>query len=174
MKGYFGIGVERINKPQNLGNLLRTAHAFNASFFFTIDACMSLTEIHHSDTSKAYQSVPFHEYASVDDFRLPKGCQLVGVELVDEAIELPSFNHPRSAAYILGPEKDSLSEAVLSRCHHVIKIPTKFCVNVGVAGALVMYDRVRSQGRHLERPVKVGAPTEKPKIHKHGGIFSRR
>ena len=36
MRGYFGIGVEGISKPMNLGNLLRSAHAFGASFFFTV------------------------------------------------------------------------------------------------------------------------------------------
>ena len=36
MRGYFGIGVEGISKPMNLGAILRTAHAFRASFAFAI------------------------------------------------------------------------------------------------------------------------------------------
>ena len=31
-RGYFGIGAEGISKPMNLGALMRTAHAFGASF----------------------------------------------------------------------------------------------------------------------------------------------
>ena len=38
MRGYFSIGVEGISKGFNLGNLVRTAHAFGASSFFTIGA----------------------------------------------------------------------------------------------------------------------------------------
>ena len=38
MRGYFGIGVERVSKPMNVGNLFRTAHAFGASFVFTVNA----------------------------------------------------------------------------------------------------------------------------------------
>ena len=38
MRGYFGIGAEEISKPINLGALMRTANAFGASFFFTINA----------------------------------------------------------------------------------------------------------------------------------------
>ena len=38
MRGYFGIGVEGINKPFNVGNLFRSAHAFGASFVFTLAA----------------------------------------------------------------------------------------------------------------------------------------
>ena len=36
MRGYFAMGVEGISKPLNLGNLIRSAHAFGASFFFTV------------------------------------------------------------------------------------------------------------------------------------------
>jgi hypothetical protein len=47
-----------------------------------------------------------------------------------------------------------------SRCDYVVKIPTRFSVNLGVAGALVMYDRLLTLGRHAPRPVAEGAPTE--------------
>jgi tRNA G18 (ribose-2'-O)-methylase SpoU len=61
------------------------------------------------------------------------------------------------AAYVLGPEKGSLSPALQKRCAHLVKIPAKFCVNVGVAGALVMYDRMICLGSFAERPVRAGA-----------------
>ncbi len=38
MRGYFAIGVENISKEMNLGNLFRSAHAFGASFVFTVNA----------------------------------------------------------------------------------------------------------------------------------------
>jgi len=38
MRGYFGIGVEGISKSMNAGALFRTAHAFRASFMFTVAA----------------------------------------------------------------------------------------------------------------------------------------
>jgi tRNA G18 (ribose-2'-O)-methylase SpoU len=60
------------------------------------------------------------------------------------------------AAYVLGPEKGSLSPALVKRCDFTVKIPAKFCVNVGVAGALVMYDRMISLGKFAERPVRAG------------------
>jgi len=47
-----------------------------------------------------------------------------------------------------------------SRCDYVVRIPTAFSVNLGVAGALIMYDRLLSLGRHAPRPVAEGAPTE--------------
>ena len=82
---------------------------------------------------------------------LPQGCKLVGIELIDDAIDLPSFRHPLRAAYVLGPEQGSLSEQLLARCDYVVRIPTSFCVNVAMAGAIVMYDRY-AQARPLRRP----------------------
>ena len=104
---------------------------------------------------------------------LPKGCRLVGVELTDDAVELPSFQHPLHAAYVLGPERGSLSPEMVARCDFVIKIPTKFCLNVGMAGVVVMYDRLMSRGKFAARPVRPGGPTETADTHRHGGPVFR-
>jgi tRNA G18 (ribose-2'-O)-methylase SpoU len=160
MKGYFGIGVEGVSKAMNVGTLFRTAHAFGASFVFTVRAQYNRREGGLSDTSDAPHSVPSYHFADFESFRLPLGCRLVGVEISDEAIELPSFRHPRQAAYVLGAEREGLSAELQSRCDHLVRIPTRFSVNLGVAGALVMYDRLLSLGRHAARPVAEGGPTE--------------
>jgi tRNA G18 (ribose-2'-O)-methylase SpoU len=168
MRGYFGIGAEEISKPMNLGALMRTAHAFGASFFFTINAHPKVRDAWRSDTSHAIEHLPYHAFDAVEELRLPKGCALVGVELLDDAVALPSFRHPPAAAYVLGRERGALSPALLARCAHVVQIPTKFCLNVGLAGALVMYDRVLSMGGHPPRPLMPGGPpmTEPAKLRK--------
>ena len=158
MRGYFGIGAEEISKAMNLGALMRTSHAFGASFFFTINAHPKVREAYNSDTSRSFDHVPYYPWANVDEMKLPKGCALVGVELTDDAVELPRFQHPQAAAYVLGRERGSLSPELLSRCKHVVKIPTKFCVNVGLAGALVMYDRLLALGGYPARPIMPGGP----------------
>ncbi len=162
MRGYFGVGSERISKAMNLGAVLRTAHAFNASFVFTIGAQHRAKEIVNSDTSHADDHVPLYEWASAEEMRLPKGCALIGVELDARAVDLPSFRHPPQAAYLLGPEKGSLSEAAAKRCDYLVKIPTKFCVNLSVAAALVMYDRTLALGGHPPRvrPTEGAPPVE--------------
>ncbi|MBI1364523.1 MAG: TrmH family RNA methyltransferase [Alphaproteobacteria bacterium] len=157
MRGYFGVGAERISKAMNLGAVLRTAHAFGASFVFTVGARHSLREAERADTSKSTEHVPLYEWASPDQMALPKGCALVGVELDPHAVDLPAFRHPLNAAYILGPEKGDLSDEAKARCAHLVKIPTKFCVNLSVAAAIVMYDRMLSLGGFPPRPVGSGA-----------------
>ena len=174
MRGYFGIGVEGISKPMNLGSLLRSAHAFGASFAFTVGAAFDAKAAAQSDTSAAVASLPFHAYGALADLHLPHGCRLVGVEFVDEAVDLPSFTHPGQAAYVLGAERASLSRDLVARCDFLVKIPTKFCVNLAIAGALVMYDRMISLGRFAERPVRAGGGRVRPAVHVHGEPLWKR
>ena len=159
MRGYFGIGVEGISKPMNAGNLFRTAHGFGAHFSFTVAAAFD-PNILKADTSAADEQVPFYAFESVESMRLPKGCALVGVELHDDATMLPSFRHPRQAAYVLGMERGSLSPELVECCDHIVKIPTSFSLNVATAGAIIMYDRVISLGRFADRPVSPGQKIE--------------
>jgi tRNA G18 (ribose-2'-O)-methylase SpoU len=168
MRGYFGIGVEGISKPMNLGSLLRSAHAFGAGFAFTIGAVFDAKAAAQADTSAAVASLPFHAFGSLDELQLPHGCRLVGVEFRDDASDLPSFTHPSQAAYVLGAELSSLSQDLVERCDFLVKIPTKFCVNVAIAGALVMYDRMISLGRFAERPVRAGGAERRAGAHVHG------
>ncbi|MDD9876411.1 MAG: RNA methyltransferase [Magnetovibrio sp.] len=173
MRGYFGIGVERISKEMNVGNLFRTAHAFGAGFVFTVAANYRRREGSKSDTSDSLQHLPFYSFPDTSSLLLPEGCKLVGIELMDDAVELPSFHHPPQAAYVLGPERGELSPELTARCDWVIKIPTRFCVNVGIAGAIVMYDRVQSLGKFPRRAARPGPPTEALPGHQHGGPMSR-
>lgn len=173
MRGYFAVGVESMSKPGNAGNLMRTAHSFGASFFFAITPVVDFQQVRSSDTSGAFDHLPFYQYQTPGELALPDGCRLVGVELVDESIPLPSFRHPQRAAYVLGPERGELSPALQARCDFMVQIPMAFCVNVGVAGAIVMYDRMLSMGRFAERPVRTGGPTEPLAPHRHGGQVIR-
>jgi tRNA G18 (ribose-2'-O)-methylase SpoU len=157
MRGYFAVGTDGLSKPMNLGNLLRIAHAFGASFFFTLGGRVKLADA-ISDTSDAAGHIPLYQFASSEELRLPQGCELVGVEITEEAAELPSFRHPLRAAYVFGAERLSLSPATLARCCHVVKIPTRFSINVGMAGAIVMYDRMLTLGRFADRPLRAGGP----------------
>lgn len=159
MRGYFGIGAEGISKPMNFGNLARTAFGFGASFVFTVAPGRRIEEP-DSDTPNSQQHMPWYNYSCAEDVRLPDGCRLVGVELCDEAIELPSFRHPTMAAYVLGPENGSISQDLSQRCEFIVKIPTRLCLNVATAGAIIMYDRIQSLGRFAPRPVKAGGPVE--------------
>ena len=74
MRGYFAIGSERISKAMNLGALMRTANAFGASFFFSIDAEHRLRAAYAADTSKTAGHIPYYQYDTIDEMQLPRGC----------------------------------------------------------------------------------------------------
>jgi tRNA G18 (ribose-2'-O)-methylase SpoU len=172
-RGYFAIGVEGISKAVNLGNLLRSAHAFGASFVFTIGADDKAFEL-RSDTSNAATHLPVYHWRSLKELELPKGCSLVGVEILDEAHDLPSFPHPQRAAYVLGPERGALTPELAARCQHLVRIPSAFSLNVATAGAIVMYDRLRALGRFASRPVAEGAEASPRLPHVQGAPRKRK
>lgn len=155
MRGYFGIGVQGISKAGNLGAVMRTAHAFGASFVYTVDA-------HHkainTDTSRSLKHLPHYQWDSVEDMCLPQDCTLVGVEMCDRSVHMPSFRHPLNACYVLGPEQGSLSPEMQDLCTYIVKIPTTFCINVSLAAALTLYDRTLCLGGYPERPLEPGGP----------------
>jgi len=171
-RGYFAIGVEAISKAVNLGNLLRSAHAFGASFVFTIGA--DDRALVHTDTAKSSTHLPLYHWRNLGELKLPKGCSLVGIELLDDAHDLPSFPHPLRAAYVLGPERGTLSPDLARRCQHLVRIPAAFSLNVATAGAIVMYDRLRSLGRFGSRPVAEHAEAAPPPAHVQGMPRKRR
>ncbi|GAA0539622.1 tRNA G18 (ribose-2'-O)-methylase SpoU [Rhizomicrobium palustre] len=173
MRGYFGVGVDGISKPMNLGNLSRIANAFDASFFFSVNALVKLSDA-ESDTSRAQKAMPYYQFATTDEFRLPTGCKLVAVEITEDAVELPRFRHPQRAAYVFGAERLSISKEMLKRADYVVKIPMKFSINVGMAGAIVLYDRLISLGGYPPRPVMTGGKqADLPPPHQWGAPLVR-
>lgn len=176
MRGYFAVGVDGISKAMNLGNLMRITHAFGGSFFFSVNAKTKYKDTADSDTSHSYRALPTYNYASAEDCRLPVGCALVGVEITEDAQELPRFRHPQRAAYLLGAERNSISPEMLARCDLVVKIPMRFSINVGMAGAIVLYDRMINLGGYPARPMSPYRPgsAEIPPEHIWGAPELRR
>jgi hypothetical protein len=57
----------------------------------------------------------------------------------------------------------------------VVRIPTRFALNLAVVGALVLYDRLLQHGRFAERPVgSRGTAASKPEPGRHGPPHFRR
>lgn len=132
-RGFFGVAVWRPKTTCNVGTLWRTAHVFDGRYLKQA-----------SDTTKAARHVPLFEYAEFDEFRahLPKGALLVGCERADGARDIVGYHHPESAVYLLGPEDGSLAPDILKHCDSRIVIPGLYCLNLAVAGSIVLYDRI--------------------------------
>lgn len=138
-RNYFGIGIYHPKTTENIGTLWRSAHNFGADFIFTIGRRYKKQA---SDTTKAERHVPLYEYKSFKDFKehLPRGCQIVFVEQVEGAKNLKDAVHPGIACYILGAEDYGVSEKLMHG-YPKVYIDTPHCLNVAVAGSIVLYDR---------------------------------
>ena len=79
MRGYAALGVEGVSKARNAGAVIRTAHAFGASFAFLVGGANSQREIAQTDTSKAMEQMPLYLFDGLEDFALPESCSLVGM-----------------------------------------------------------------------------------------------
>lgn len=142
MRGYFGIGIENGKAEVNLGTLWRSAHIFGAAFIFTVGRRYQQQS---SDVKKSWRSIPLFNFPTLAELKayLPFECLLVGVELIPGIEEIENFTHPERAVYLLGSEDRGLSKEALEKCHRFVRLPGNDCLNVAVAGSIVMYDRLR-------------------------------
>lgn len=141
----FAIGIERPKTPANVGTLWRSAYNLGAAMVFTVGY---RAPVQVTDTVKAPRHIPLIHYPDVATFlgMIPEGWTPVGVELTADAKPLPRFHHPQNAVYVLGPEDGSLSPALQARLPWVVSIPSRLCLNVAVAGSIVLYDRLVKAG----------------------------
>lgn len=142
MSGYFGIGIENGKTELNTGTLWRSAYNFSAAYIFTVGRRY---KSQCSDTLKTWRQIPMLCFENIEEFIIPRDCLLIGIEIIEGAISLPVFSHPKRAVYLLGAEDHGLSKAAQQRCHQFIEIPSRQCLNVAVAGAIVMYDRMTKE-----------------------------
>ncbi|HWY35463.1 MAG TPA: RNA methyltransferase [Nitrosopumilaceae archaeon] len=140
--GYFAIGIFHSKRIENLGTLWRSADNLGAAYIFTIGRRYTGQG---SDTTKAYKRIPLINYPDWETFlkARPMSTLLIGIEQCEKSQSIINFTHPPRAIYLLGAEDYGLSKEIIKECQKVISIPTINCINVAVAGSIVMFDRIR-------------------------------
>jgi tRNA G18 (ribose-2'-O)-methylase SpoU len=146
-RGWFGVGACFLNYDQNIGSLFRTAQFMGASYIYTIG---NEYERQSSDTGKSWKDIPLMHYKLCNDFYIskPKSAQIVSVEITENSTNLVDFVHPEQAIYLLGNETSGLPTNIINASDHVIHIPSTHCLNVAVAGSIVIYDRIAKLSRN--------------------------
>lgn len=139
-RGYYGIGIVLPKSEVNVGTLWRSAFVFGASYVFTVGRRYKKQS---SDTTSSWRHMPLFHYETPEEAvkAIPYSCISIAVELHEDAQSIAGFSHPERAIYFLGPEDGSVPKAILEHCVTTIQIPGRFCLNVAVAGSIVMYDR---------------------------------
>ncbi len=140
------IGLVNPKSPTNVGGVMRAA------------GCYQADEVRY--TGKRYALAAFHrgEQYNTDTKRVSRNIPLVGVEcllegldeethvicvdLVEGAIPLPQFQHPKKAIYLFGPEDGTIDQALVDRADAVVYVPTIGCMNLASSVNVLLYDRL--------------------------------
>lgn len=138
---FFGIGIYHPKREVNVGSLYRTAASLGATFTFQIGSRFTLQS---SNTCQSWKFIPHFVYDSIESWHkaIPYDTVPIAVELTDSAIPLTNYQHPHRAIYVLGAEDHGLNDQILDICRDTIIIPGEFCLNVAIAGSIVIYDRI--------------------------------
>jgi tRNA G18 (ribose-2'-O)-methylase SpoU len=144
-KGYFGIGILNPKTEENIGTLWRSAFIMGASFIFTIGKRYKKQA---SDTPQSWKHIPLYNYETFEEFykTMPYDCSLVGIELDEKSIPIENHEHHERCIYLLGAEDNGLSNEAIDKCHELVILPGDICLNVSVAGSIVLYDRIFKAG----------------------------
>lgn len=145
------IGLVRPKDPSNIGSVLRAAGCYGADFV-VIEGDRSGNHSHKkvssqaADTAKSYRHIPTIMIDDLFDGH-PVGSVPVAVDLVEGAVSLVDFIHPKSAFYIFGPEDGTLGSRHMDRCAHRVFVPTKHCMNLAATVNVILYDRLAKASR---------------------------
>ena len=138
--GYFGIGIYHPKTETNIGTLWRSAYNFGADFIFVIG---KRYKSQCSDTTKTDRHIPLYEYEKIEDLKnnLPRHCEIIYIEQSSKSTDIKTFKHPKQCIYVLGAEDNGIPESIMKDDKQV-HIDTPMCLNVAVAGSIIMFDRL--------------------------------
>lgn len=141
MNGYSCIGLYNPKYPANIGGTIRSAAIFSSKFVGIVG---TRYKHHKTDTGKFYHHLPVFQVENLQNI-IPYGCTPVAVDILDDAIPLHKYNHPKQAFYIFGPEDSTLNSDILSWCKDKIYVPTLYCMNLASTVTVILYDRFSKQ-----------------------------
>jgi len=142
--------LENVEKPGNLGALLRTADATGVDLVILNNA---QTDIYNPNVIRASRgtvfTIPVVNLSIEETKEFLKKNKIQSLAAIDEAKkEYISINFKKASAIILGTERDGLSKEWLDSADELIKIPMKGKIdslNVSVSGAIIIYEALRQR-----------------------------
>lgn len=142
--GRLFVALDRIRDPGNLGTIIRTAHAVNASGVLLIGPCCDpyAVESVRATTGSIFH-VPLYEGPEDQFVALAQGW---AGAVVGTAASAP--DHYRKTSYqtpvliVMGTEQSGLSDAIQKACHQMVHIPMHHSaesLNLSVATGVLLY-----------------------------------
>ena len=135
------IAIQNWEHDFNIGSIVRTANAFNVAGVHIIGR--RRWNRRGAMVTNRYLHVEHH--ASVDDFadRLAAdGYVVIGVDNLEGAVPLESYQLPQRTCLVFGSEGPGLTDELLAVCEQLVAI-TQYgstrSINAGAAAAIAMY-----------------------------------
>lgn len=129
--------------PHNMAGVIRACSCWGIpTLLWTGDRVVpeQMDRLPREERMKGYKDVHWQQTDRPFDL-LPPGTIPVCIELVENSVPLTTFEHPKNAAYIFGPEDGSVRQVVRRFCHHFVHIPTHHCLNLSQAVNMVLGHR---------------------------------
>ncbi|MCX7985910.1 MAG: RNA methyltransferase [Bacteroidales bacterium] len=145
------IVLETVEKPGNLGAILRTADAAGID---AVIVCDPQTDIYNPNVIRASRGAVFNVPLAVSDnhnaykWLKERNILIASAALTDKAITYHCFNFNQPTALIFGSEANGLSNFWLSRSDVQLIIPmqgSSDSLNVSVSAAIIIFEAVRQR-----------------------------
>ncbi|UOG75834.1 RNA methyltransferase [Hymenobacter tibetensis] len=144
--------LESVEKPGNLGAILRTADAAQAT---AVVVCDPRTDLYNPNAIRASIGCSFTvptvatTRAELLDWCRQHGIQTYAAALTERAVAYTTCDFRGPTALVMGTEADGLTPELLAACDHTIIIPMRGAIdslNVSTATAILTFEAVRQRG----------------------------
>ncbi len=149
----FVIVCENVQDPGNLGTIIRTAHCAGAAGVILTKSCCDLFNPKTvRSTVASIAAIPVirgFEAAQAMAKLKERGYKIAVGAMTDGAVSLYDASLAGKIAFVVGNEGNGITAETLQLADIVVKIPMSpdsESLNVGVAAAIMMYEKVRLNG----------------------------
>jgi tRNA(Leu) C34 or U34 (ribose-2'-O)-methylase TrmL len=143
-RGHYGIAMLHPSHAENVAGVARATGCFDADYMATIG-----TNYEHHPASVGHERhTPIWQFDRFGTLceSMPHDTEIVAVDFNDNATPLSEFQHPERAMYVLGEEGPGFQQypGVLNDADETVYMEAEYCMNVAVAGNMVLRDRYNS------------------------------
>jgi len=142
---HISIGLSNPKSPENVASVMRAAANFRVDCVFysgkRYPRAVKLNPAIPKISRKLSENIPLSGVTCLVS-EAAENTKIVCVELVENAIPLPAYQHPENAYYIFGPEDGTINQKIIDQADAVVYVPTNGCMNLAATVNVVLYDRL--------------------------------
>ena len=146
------IGLINPKSPDNVHSVMRASGNYGVDAVFYTGGRYQLALERNPNapniSRKVSKNIPLTEVDSLSD--VAGELKIVCVELAENAIALPEYEHPENVFYIFGPEDGTIDQAMIDRADAVVYVPTTGCMNLAATVNVLLYDRLIKSYQTIE------------------------